>query len=274
MNGANTVTSLDGLVGEIGPGCRLGVPADYSGVAMAATRALIRRGVRDLKLFCLPSSTLQADLLIGAGCVAEIEAAAVTLGEFGLAPRFTQAFLDGLVTMKDSTCPALHAALQATEKGVPFMALRGLIGSDLLRHRDDWKVVDNPFGKDDPIVLLPAVAPDAALFHAPMADAEGNVWIGRRRELATLAHAARRTLVTVEELRPGSFLDDERLAAGTLSGLYVSAVARVRRGAWPLGLEGRYQLDGPHLAEYARLAATGDGFRHYLRQQVFEDAAA
>ena len=48
--------------------------------------------------------------------------------------------------MKDATCPALHAALQAAEKGVPFMPLRGLIGSDVLKYRDDWKVIDNPFG--------------------------------------------------------------------------------------------------------------------------------
>jgi len=37
---------------------------------MAATRALIRRGVRNLHLVALPTSSLQADLLIGAGCVA------------------------------------------------------------------------------------------------------------------------------------------------------------------------------------------------------------
>src|SRR5690606_39769386 len=133
----------------------------------------------------LPYSTLQADLLIGAGCVASIEAAAVTLGEVGLAPRFTAAVEAGTVLMRDSTCPALHAALQATEKGVPFMPLRGLLGSDILAHRPDWTVIDNPFGTDDPIVLLPAAQPDVALLHAPMADREGNAWIGRRRELAT-----------------------------------------------------------------------------------------
>ena len=86
--------------------------------------------------------------------------------------------------MKDATCPALHAAFQAAEKGVPFMPLRGLIGSDLLAHRPDWKVIDNPFDDDDPIVLLPALKPDVALFHAPIADRDGNVWIGRDRELA------------------------------------------------------------------------------------------
>ena len=90
---------------------------------------------------------MQADLLIGAGCVETLETSAVSLGEFGLAPRFTAAILAGSIRMKDATCPALHAGFQAAEKGVPFMPLRGLIGSDVLAHRPDWKVIDNPFGE-------------------------------------------------------------------------------------------------------------------------------
>ena len=50
------------------------------------------------------------------------------------------------------------------------MPLRGLIGSDLMAHRPDWQMIDNPYGNNDPIVLLPAIKPDVALFHAPMAD--------------------------------------------------------------------------------------------------------
>ena len=150
---------------------------------MAATRALIRRGVKRLHLVTLPTSTLQADLLIGAGCVETLETSAVSLGEFGPAPRFTAAILAGTIRMMDATCPALHAQFQAAEKGVPFMPLRGLIGSDVLAHRPDWKIIDNPFGNDDPIVLLPALKPDVALFHAPMADRAGNVFVGTQREL-------------------------------------------------------------------------------------------
>src|ERR1051326_5453054 len=185
--------TLDEALAPIRDGAMLAVPREGSGAAMAATRALIRRGVKRLHLVALPTSSLQADLLIGAGCVDTLETSAVSLGEFGPAPRFTAAITSGAIKMKDATCPALHAALQASEKGVPFMPLRGLIGSDVLRYRDDWKVIDSPFGNSDPIVLLPAIKPDVALLHAPMADRFGNVWIGRQRELATMAHAAKRT---------------------------------------------------------------------------------
>src|SRR6476619_7890878 len=131
--------SLDDALAPIQDGCVLAVP-----------RALIRRGIKRLHLIALPTSSLQADLLIGAGCVETLETSAVSLGEFGPAPRFTAAITSGAIRMLDATCPALHAAFQASEKGVPFIPLRGLIGSDVLKYRGDWKVIDNPFGNSDP----------------------------------------------------------------------------------------------------------------------------
>jgi glutaconate CoA-transferase subunit A len=269
-----TVKALDDALSAITDGCMLAVPREVSGVPMAATRALIRRGIRRLHLVALPTSSLQADLLIGAGCVATLETSAVSLGEYGPAPRFSDAIRSGAIAMKDATCPALHAALQASEKGVPFMPLRGLIGSDVLKYRDDWKVIDSPFGEADKIVLLPAIKPDVALIHAPMADRFGNVWIGRQRELATMAHAAEKTVATVERMHEGNLLDDPVLAAGTLPGFYVDSVTVGERGAWPLPLPDHYAADADHLALYARMAATKEGFAEYLDRYVYEKQAA
>jgi glutaconate CoA-transferase, subunit A len=268
------IRSLDAALEAITDDAMLAVPREQSGVAMAATRALIRRGVKNLHLVALPTSTLQADLLIGAGAVTTLETSAVSLGELGPAPRFTAAVKAGTITMKDATCPAIYAALQAAEKGIPFMPLRGLIGSDLLAHRLEWRVIDNPFGNDDPIVLLPALKPDVALIHAPMADRAGNVWIGRQRELATMAHAAAKTVVTVEKIHDGNLLDDPVLAAGTLPGFYIAAIALAPNGCWPLSLPDYYPADLEHLAEYARLAATPEGFARYLEQYVHGRRAA
>jgi len=266
--------SLDEALASITDGCMLAVPRESSGVPMAATRALIRRGVKRLHLVTLPTSSLQADLLIGAGCVETLETSAVSLGEFGPAPRFTAAILAGAIAMRDATCPALHAQFQAAEKGVPFMPLRGLIGSDVLAHRPDWKIVDNPFGNNDPIVLLPALKPDVALFHAAMADRFGNVFIGTQRELVAMAHASAKTVVTVEKLHDGDLLRDPVLAAGTLPGFYIEAIAVEPRGAWPLPLPDHYGIDAVHMTEYAKLAATPEGFADYLKRYVYEKRAA
>jgi len=265
---ADLVNSTDNLARRVENGALVAIPPDYAGVAMAATRALVRREARDLRLLAVPTSGLQADLLIGAGCVAALEAAAMTLGEYGAAPCFVRAQRAGALAMKDATCPAIHAALQAAEKGVPFMPLRGLIGTDVLRFRADWTVIDNPFSAGDPIVALPAIRPDRALFHAAMADREGNVWVGRRRELITMAHAAEASLVTVERLVDRPLFDDPALAAGTLPALFVEAVTVAPRGAWPIGFEDLYATDDDHIAMYARAAATPEGFARYVADHV------
>ena len=237
---------------------------------MAAVRALVRRKARGLRLLGVPVLGLSADLLIGAGCVAEVRSSAVSLGEAGLAPRFSAAAEHGEIRIVDDTCPAVHTALQATEKGVPFMPLRGVIGSDLTRDRGDWQVAQNPFSSArDPILLVSAIVPHAALFHARWADEAGNVWVGRRRELATIAHAARTTYVTVEEVRAGDMLEDELLAPGVISSSYITAVARAERGAWPLGVADLYAIDDAHLALYAKAARTRKGFERYLDEFVW-----
>lgn len=254
-------------------GALLGVPADYSGVSMAFTRALVARGARDLRLYCLPLTTMQGDMMIGAGCVASVEAAAVTLGEYGLAPCFSRAIEGGTIAMRDSTCPALHTQLQAVEKGVPFMPLRGLIGSDLVAQNPDWKVIDNPFSEeDDPVMLLPARPLDVTVFHAPFADRTGNVFIGRQRELATLVYASRQVFVTVEEIIDADLYESETTAAGALPAFYFSGIAEAAKGAWPLGLSDLYAADGEAIRAYASAARTESGFAAYLAEQGIRPA--
>jgi glutaconate CoA-transferase subunit A len=262
------VTAED-LAARIPDGALVALPPDYSLVAMEVVRALIRQQRKGLRLLGVPVLGFCADLLIGAGCVAEVETSAVSLGEAGLAPRFTEAAENGAIRVRDATCPAIHTALQATEKGVPFMPLRGILGSELVSLRSDWRVVQNPLESGtDPILLVPAISPDIALFHARWADEAGNVWVGRRRELATIAHASQRCFVTYEEARAGDMLEDELLAPGVISAAYVSAVAQAPRGAWPLGVPGVYGIDDAHLLRYAKAAKTREGFQNYLSEFV------
>jgi glutaconate CoA-transferase subunit A len=262
---AASLCDLRSLAAMIPHGAKLAVPSDNSGVAMEATRELVRRRVRNLHLICVPVAGLQADIMIGAGLVGTIETSAVTLGEFGTAPRFAAALGQRKVRVIDATCPAIHAALQAAQKGIPFIPLRGLIGTDVLANRSDWKVIDNPFQAGDPIVLLPAMQPDIALFHAPLADRHGNVFIGRWRELLTLAHAARQTFVTVEAITERNLLEDPDRSAGVIPALYVTCIARAPRGAWPLRFGNDYPMDEEAVGGYVAAAGTQGGFEDWLR---------
>jgi len=105
--------------------------------------------------------------------------------------------------------------------------MRGLIGSDLLANRSDYRLIDNPMAQSgDPIVLLPAIRPGFALFHASLADQYGNVWIGKARELMTMAHAAKQTLVTVETIIDDDLMQDELHAPATIPAHYLTSVAK------------------------------------------------
>ncbi|MFV0282059.1 MAG: CoA transferase subunit A [Rhodoblastus sp.] len=258
------IVSLEELAAEVQPGCKLAVPADYCGVAMSATAAIIAAAPANLHVVCVPVTGMQGDMLIGEGLVGTLETSAVTLGEAGGAPRFQDGIRKGAFKMMDATCPAVHSGLIAAQKGVPFLPIRGIIGSDLLKTRTDWKIIDNPYDAGDPIVVVPAISPDVAIFHAPEADRFGNVRIGRRRELLTMAQAAKATIVTVERIVEGSLLASEESAAGVLPALYVTKVAVAPRGAWPLGLWGEYGVDTDEIARYAAMARSADGFAAYM----------
>lgn len=263
--------SIEDIAAAVPSGCRLALPVDYAGVAMAVTRPLIRRAPRNLYLIGVPTAGMQFDMLIGAGLVRAVETSAVSLGEAGGAPCFMRAVSRGEIELRDSTCPAIHAGLMAAQKGSPFVTLRGLIGTDVLKHRDDWRVIQNPFADGpDPVVAIPAIQPDIAIFHAPMADREGNVWIGRRRELAAMAYASRRTYVTVERIVDQNLLRDEVTAAGVLPALYVEGVALAPRGAFPYGLWGEYPPDTAELIRYEQQARTEEGFRAYMAEGAAE----
>ena len=272
---SSSLNSAQELAAHIPNGCLLALAPDYSGCAMSVITALVERGAADLRLVGVPQMGVQGDLLIGAQCVASVDAAAVTLGEFGQAPNFVRAVIDGQITMHDSTCPVIHAGLQAAEKNIPFMPLRGVIGSDLVVHRDDWKIIDNPFSNkndnkkgdsEDPLLLVPQIKPDIALFHAPTADVNGNVWIGIRRELMLMAHASSKSLVSVERVVEHNLLDDPVTAAGTIPSLYIDEIRVIENGAHPVGLFSEYPPDTAELSRYAKAARAQDSFNDYLAQ--------
>lgn len=268
---------IDALAGRIPHGATVTLPSafsgDISGASMAATRALIRRRVRGLHLVCVPGGSLQADMLIGAGCVASVETGSMLLYEYGPASRFVEAQRDGTIEVRDSTCPAIHASLIAGEKGLPFLPMRGLIGSDILRHRGGrWRTIDNPYAVDDPIVLIQALRPDATLLHVPLADRAGNIWISQRAEFQTLCRGTDCALVTFESFFDGNLLDDRTMAPGTVPSMYVTALSHQPGGSWPLLGGPGLPEDAAHMRQYAEAARTKEGFRRYLEQHVLVEA--
>ena len=117
------------------------------------------------------------------------------------------------------------------------------------------------------MVVLPARQLDVTVFHAPFADREGNVFIGRQRELATLTHASKQTFVTVEKIVDTNLFETEATAAGAQPAFYFSGIAEAANGAWPMGLTDQYDPDGDAIRDYVAAGRTPEGFAQYLAEQ-------
>lgn len=268
------VSDVDELARLIPDGAKLAVQKNQTGVPAALLRALARKSISKLHIVGVPTTGYSIDLLIGLGAVETVETSAVTLDEIGMAPRFIDAIKHGKIKMMDSTCPAIYSGLRAGEKGIPFIPIRGLIGSDIMRARDDYKIIENPFAQNDPIVVLPAINPDFALLHVSLVDQHGNVYIGSNRDSTLMAHASKHCLVTTESIYEGNLLDDPLMAAATMSSIYVDAIAVVENGSWPHGLQGSYAADLDHQRYYREKALSEEGFREYVDEFVYAKAPA
>ena len=146
------------------------------------------------------------------------------------------------------------------------MPVRGLVGSDSLRVRSDFKVLRNPYGNDD-IVVVPAIVPDVAVFHAFRADRSGNVLADRNQDNWLLAQSARTVVVTVEEL-----VADGGLVTGSfdpvVSAIHITAIVHAPGGAHPTACPGYYDSDPAHLREYLSSARDDTSFATYLDRYV------
>lgn len=271
-NDSIVLDSLSELVSLIPNGATLALPADYGGSPGEAVREIIRQGKTHLKIIGGPPSGYVSDLLIGAGVVDTIECPGIILGDFGLAPRFRAAVSAGTLKVIDTTCPAYHTSIAAAQKGLPFMPIRGLLGSDVLKVHGDWRIINNPFDLEtgiDPIVLIPAYQPEFLLFHALYGDRHGNVWIGKNFEVKAAAQAAKNVLVTFEKMVDGNLLEDTRLAPSTVASFYLRGTTQVTHGSHPIFLVDEHRTDVEHMKLYAESARTDEGFRRYLDQHVF-----
>jgi len=184
----------------------LGRPA-----ATALVEELTRQGRRDLHLIGVPTGGRAVELLIEAGCAASLECSGVDLGEDGLAPAFSRAVEAGELRMLDSTCPAMLMALQAGASGVSFTPVPGLLGSELVDRRPDFRVIEDPFRPGQQVVLVPAIAPEFALLRGIRADLDGNVVIGTDFDDRLVALASGHVVYTVEAQREDA---TRTLAAG------------------------------------------------------------
>ena len=164
----------------------------------------------------------------------------------------------------------MYSMVQAGAMGVPFVAVRGLLGSDILKHRSDLRVMENPFQPEESVVVAQPIRPDAAVFHALRADRFGNCLIyGGRGDETTMARAARWVIVTTEEIFPREIEGGENGVKTFLPAVDVDQVVPAPLGAHPAGCEFAYDYDPVHIQEYMEAAKEEARFQAYLEKYVY-----
>ena len=155
--------------------------------------------------------------------------------------------------------------------GVPYVPVIGLVGTDLLKRRDDMVVAPDPFDGKTMSVVARAMRPDVAVFHVDKADRHGNVSCGYPVEAVILAEASRHVIVTAEEIVDR--LDEKDATGAFVPSILVDTVVHAPFGSHPAGMIGRYAPDKVHMKEYVAASRDDAAFAEYLKTHVFDVAS-
>ncbi len=243
--------------------------------AMALTHEIVRQGIGDLTLVGCNLS-MSMDLLVGAGLARRTECGTGNLERFGTAFRWRRAIEAGTLEVEDYSHLAMASRFLAGALGLPFMPSKSLLGTDILHKQmeggsDSFRVIDNPWNPDEPVVLLPACRPDVSIVHAQKADELGNVVIeGFTTQEPEMVRASSSVIVSCEEL-----ISSEEIRRypdrTTVPYIFVDAVVVQPWGSYPTSTYGCYEHDAEHLRRYQVCARSGgEAYESYLREMIHE----
>lgn len=249
---------------------------------MSAVHEIIRQGLKDLTV-TRSNAADDFDMLIGAGCVKRFIATFLSLGIYGLGRCFRRSLEKGIphkIEIEEYTNLSLPLMLQAGAMGMPFVPVKDMVGTDLLKIKSfmgdgKYKLIDSPFD-GSPVLLAPALNPDVAIIHVQQADEQGNAQIwGIGGDCQMGAMASKKVIVSCERIvsRETIGKDPSRTIVPSFK---VCAVVEEPFGAHPGYTPGFYDVDFGWGYEYKVASDTEEGFKAFLDEWVFgvEDRAA
>jgi glutaconate CoA-transferase, subunit A len=240
-------------------------------IPYAAGFEIIRQQKRDLTLIG-PISDMLFDQLIGAGCVAKVQAAWVGNVSEGLGHcyrRATEKSIPRALTVEDHSNFSIGLALLAASIGAPYIPTRSLLGSDIPRQNPTFRQEQSPLD-GTPLLLVPALHPDVAIVHVQRCDEEGNahMWGGFGiTEEALLA--ARTVIIVAEEIVPHEVIisDPNRVLVPAFE---VQAVVHEPWGAHPSMVQGYYNRDHQFFSDYHTRTRSVEGLQDWLDEWVLQ----
>ena len=247
------------------------------------TSEIIRQGRRDLYLEGGPSAG-DMDMLIGAGCVSVVIASYfANSGYTQVCRMFRRAVETGAILFDDYSLDVQTIAYHGAALGLSYVPVKNMLGSDICNlwgiPEDERKkhpklpqkkfvIQEDPFNPGSQLCLVPTPEIDVALIHAQLASPDGTFRItGPQFQDLDIAVAAKRTLVSCEELVPDEYLR-RNPELNTCTGLCVDAVVPAARGAHPTQCFGIYDYDSEFLIEYDKASRSQAEFDKFIEKYV------
>lgn len=235
---------------------------------ISACREIIRQNKKSLTI-CTFVGGIDVDLLIAAGCVTEVRSCFVGMEIFGMAPHYKKAVESGSIKISEESEASIALGLRASYLKVPFMPLKGIIGTDMPKVREDVKQFEDPLGSGTTLMALPKIDLDVAILHVPYADEKGNgniagaVWMD-----ADMAKTAKKTIVICEKLVE---TEDIRYLPGKaqLPRQTTDVVIKIPFGAHPTSCYNQYTFDALHIQSYLKM-----NFEEYRQKFIDIDSHA
>ncbi len=264
--------SLREAVDSIPDGARIG----FGGFAvyqkpMAVVHEIIRARKRGLTLVGSVNS-IEADMLIGAGCVSAIETSYVGLEKFGLAMNYRRQVQAGKLKVVHYPEMLAWDRFRADREGLEFWPVSCLGGSDIVNKNPDIKAFDNPMtGKT--MYAVPSAHIDVAVIHAYAADVYGNVQLQPRHLLpqsmdVAISRSCRHIIVTVEKL----ISTEEIKKAPHLTAIpafRTTHLAEVPSGSHPTPVLLVNRTDEDFFRKYVEMSATEESFQQFLDTYIY-----
>ncbi len=219
---------------------------------IGACRGIIRQENKGLTI-CTFVGGIDVDMLIGGGCISKVRASFVGMEVFGMAPRYRKAVETGKVDISEESEASIALGLKASYLKVPFMPLKGMIGTDFPKVRKDIKQFEDPLGSGSQLMALPKIDIDVAIVHVNNCDEYGNaniegaVWMDD-----DLAKTAKKTIITCENLvETEDIIKLPRRAQIPMQS--VDAVVKLAYGAHPTSCFPIYTFDPLHIQTYLKM---------------------
>ena len=218
---------------------------------ISACREIIRGEKKNLSI-CTFVGGIEVDMLVASNCVSEVRACYVGMEIFGMAQHYRKAVESGLIKVSEESEASIALGLKSSYLKVPFMPLKGMIGTDFPKVRNDIKQFEDPLGSGTQLMALPKIDLDVAILHVPYADEYGNgniagaVWMDD-----DMAKTAKKTIITCERLVE---TEDIRYLQGKaqLPMQTSDAVIKIPFGAHPTSCYDHYTFDALHIQEYLK----------------------